>query len=150
MAIIRKFLEENIAKLVIIVCRTTPAVDFKTKLGFRQHDPIMIQEQSVLTKIVTVFTAKEIMLQYNFSGNRIDAYLPKYKLGIEDDKQEHNDISIDYEIERKKAVVKKLGYKFIKINPAMENLNIFVQLSRIQNLITKSTKKSLIDELLKR
>ena len=150
MAIIRKFLEENIAKLVIIDCRTTPAVDFKTKLGFRQHDPIMIQEQSVLTKIMTVFTAKEIMLQYNVSGNRIDAYLPKYKLGIEDDKQEHNDISIDYEIERKKAVVKKLGYKFIKINPAMENLNIFVQLSRIQNLITKPTKKSLIDELLKR
>ena len=28
-------------------CRTTPAVNFRTKLGFRQHDPIMTQEQSV-------------------------------------------------------------------------------------------------------
>ena len=25
-------------------CRTTPAVNFKTKLRFRQHDPIMTQE----------------------------------------------------------------------------------------------------------
>ena len=36
-------------------CRTTPAVNFRTKLGFRQHDPIMTQEQSVMTKIMTVF-----------------------------------------------------------------------------------------------
>ena len=29
-------------------CRTTPAVNFRTKLGFSQHDPIMTQEQSIL------------------------------------------------------------------------------------------------------
>ena len=42
-------------------CRTTPAVDFKTKLGFNQHDPIMTQEQSILSKIVTLFATEEIM-----------------------------------------------------------------------------------------
>ena len=44
-------------------CRTTPAVNFRTKLGFRQHDPILTQEQLVLTKIMTVFAAEEIILQ---------------------------------------------------------------------------------------
>ena len=42
-------------------CRTTPAVNFKTKLGFNQHDPIMSQEQSILSKIVTLFATEEIM-----------------------------------------------------------------------------------------
>ena len=44
-------------------CRTTPAVNFKTKLVFNQHDPIMTQKQSVLSKIVTLFAAEKIILQ---------------------------------------------------------------------------------------
>ena len=43
-------------------CRTTAAVNFKTRLEFSQHDPIMTQEQSVLSKIVAVFAAEEIIL----------------------------------------------------------------------------------------
>ena len=43
-------------------CRTTPAVNFKTRLGFNQHDPIMTQEQSILLKIVTLFATEEIIL----------------------------------------------------------------------------------------
>ena len=37
-------------------CRTAPAVYFKIKLGFNQYDPIMTQEQSVLSKIKTIFS----------------------------------------------------------------------------------------------
>ena len=48
----RKFLEGNFAIQIIMGCRTTPAVNLKTKLGFNQHNPIMTQEQSILTKIV--------------------------------------------------------------------------------------------------
>ena len=62
-------------------CRTTPAVNFKTKLGFSQHDPIMTQEQSILSKIVNLFAAEEIILQHVL-GYRIDAYFPKHKLAI--------------------------------------------------------------------
>ena len=40
-------------------CRKTPAVSFKTKSGFRHHDPIMTQEQSILTKIMKVFPAEK-------------------------------------------------------------------------------------------
>ena len=43
-------------------CRTTPAVNFKTRLGFKQHDPIMNQEQSILLKIVTLFATEKIIL----------------------------------------------------------------------------------------
>ena len=87
-------------------CRTTPAVNFKTRLGFSQHDSIMTQEQSILSKIVTSFAAEEIILQHNVLGHRIDAYFPKYKLAIEDDEQGHNNRNIGYEIRRQKTIEK--------------------------------------------
>ena len=49
-------------------CRTTSAVNFKTRLGFSQHDPIMTQEQSILSKIVTLFAAEKLILQHNVLG----------------------------------------------------------------------------------
>ena len=59
----RRFLEEDFAIQIMMDSRTAPAVHFKTKLGFKQHDPIMTQEQSVLSKIVTLFAAEEILQQ---------------------------------------------------------------------------------------
>ena len=85
-------------------CRTTPAVYFKTRQGFSQHDPIMTQEQSVLSKIMTLFAAEETMLQCNVLSYRIDAYFPKYKLAIEVDEQGHNNRDIDCEIGRQKSI----------------------------------------------
>ena len=87
-------------------CRTTPAVNFETKLGFNQHDLIMTKEQSILSKIVTLLSAEKIILQYNVLSKRIDAYFPKYKLAIEVNEQEHNDRDIDYETRRQKAIEK--------------------------------------------
>ena len=102
----------------MMYCKTTPAVNFKTKLEFNQHDPIMTQEQSLLSKIVTLFAGKKIILQFNVPGYRIDAYFPKYKLAIEIDEHGHNDRDIDYEIKRQKAIENKLGSELIRINPA--------------------------------
>ena len=41
----RRFLGENFAIQIIMDCTTTPAVNFKSKFGFNQHDPIRTQEQ---------------------------------------------------------------------------------------------------------
>ena len=90
---------------------------------------------------MTLFAAEKIILQYNVLGYRIDVYFPKYKLSIEVDKQGHNDRDIDYEKERQKAIENKLGCEFIRINPAKKDFNIFVEIGKIQNYITKSTKK---------
>ena len=76
-------------------CRITSAVNFRTGLGFNQHDPIMTQEQSILSKFVIVFAVEEIILQQNVLGYRIDAYFFRDKLAIEVDEQGHNDRYID-------------------------------------------------------
>ena len=70
----RRFLKENFAKQIIMDCKTTSTVNFRTRLGFNQHDPIMTQEQSILSKIVTAYAAEEIILLHNVLGYRTDAY----------------------------------------------------------------------------
>ena len=111
----------------------------------------MTQEQSVLSKIVTLFAAEEIILQHNVLDYRIDAYFLKYKLATEVDEQGHNDRDTDYEIRRQKTIEKELGCEFIRINPAKKNCYIFVEIGKIQNYIAmsikNSTKQALIDEL---
>ena len=132
-------------------CRTTPAVNFKTRLGFSQHGPIMTQEQSVLSKIVTLLAAEEIVLKHIVLSYRIDAYFTKHKLVIEADEQGHNGKDIDNEIRREKALEKELGCEFIRINPSKEGFDILVEIGKIRNYIAMSienlTKKTLIDEL---
>ena len=118
-------------------CRTIPAVNFKTKLLFNQHDPIMTQEQSILSKIKSVFSVEEIILQHNVLSYRIDAYFPKYKLAIEVHEKNHNDRDIDYEIRRQKALEKELDCEFIRINPAIKKF----ETGKIQNHIINSTEK---------
>ena len=86
--------------------RKTPTVNFKSILGFRQHDPIISQEQSVLSNIVRLFATEKIILQHNVLGYRIDAHFPKYKLAIEADEQGDKDRYIDYKRGRQKAIEK--------------------------------------------
>ena len=124
-----------------ICSRTTSAVNFKTRLGFHQHESIMTQEQSVLSKIITLFSAEEIISQHSVLTYRIDAHFPKYNLALQVDEQGHNDRDIEYEIGRQKVIEKELDCEFIRINPAEENFNILVEVGKIQNCIVKSTRK---------
>ena len=55
-------LEEGFPKQIIMECRTTPAVYFRTMLGFKQYDPITTQEPSMLSKVTTLFSAEKILL----------------------------------------------------------------------------------------
>ena len=126
----RRFLEENFAKQIIMVCRTTSVMNFTTRLGFNQYASIMTQEQSILSKIVTVFAVEEIILQHNVLGYRIDAYFFKYKLAIEVDEQGHNDRDMDYKIERQKAIE----------NEFVVNLLELIQLKKILILLLKLAK----------
>ena len=55
----RRFLREDFAIQIIMDCRTTPRGNFKSRLEFNQHDPIMTQEQSILSKITTLFSSEK-------------------------------------------------------------------------------------------
>ena len=74
-------------------CRVSipEAIEFKTRLGFNQHDLTMIKEQSVLTKIIKVFASEETLSKHSILSYKIDLYLPEYKLAIKFDEKDDND-----------------------------------------------------------
>ena len=137
----RRFIREDLAIQLIMDRKTISTIYFKNKLGFNSQDPIMTQEQSILTKIKDSFSTEKIIFQHFVLGYRIDAYFSKHKLAIEVDKRGHNDRDLEHEIEKQKALEKKLDCKFIRINPATENFNIFNEISRIHHHIIESEKK---------
>ena len=137
----RKFIREDFGIQIIMDCRTVVAVAFRSKLGFKQYDPIMTQEQSVLTKIDTCFKTEDKLFQHSVLGYRIDLYVPKHKLAIEVDELGHCTRDIKSEIERQKRIERKLDCKFIRTDPSRENFNIIDEFSRIKDYIVESTNK---------
>ena len=52
-------------------CRTTSALKFRTRLGFKQYDVILTTEQKMLTKITSSFEGENMQTQYNALSYRI-------------------------------------------------------------------------------
>ena len=66
-------------------CRTTSAHKFRTRLGFKQYDVILTEEQSVQAKIMSSFKGGNMKTQYNVLSYMTDSYFHDYKLAIEID-----------------------------------------------------------------
>ena len=81
----RVFMEKESAIKVIIDCRTTAAIEFRTILGFEPYHVNLTKEQSVLTKTISKFEEKNMQTQYNVLGYKIDLYFHDDKLVIEID-----------------------------------------------------------------
>ena len=119
---------------------------------------INTKEQTVINSIKYAFEGENMQSQYTVLNYRIDIYFHKYKLAIEIDELGHNDRNIDYEIQKQRALERKLNCVFIRINPDAIDFKIFKEINKIQrhiNQLTKQqtkqkTKESLIDNLSKR
>ena len=128
-------------------CRTATEVEFRTKLGFNQHDPIVTIEQSVLTKIIKVFSNEKIILKHHVLDYIINLYFLEYKLAAENDEFNHVDRIGDNE--REEEIKEYLKCKFIRINHDGDNYDEFVELGRIRNCIDKSKSKNRLKNQLK-
>ena len=60
----RRFIREDLVIHLIMYSRRISSIEFKNKLGFKNKDPIMTQEQSILTKIKETFPTEEIIFQH--------------------------------------------------------------------------------------
>ena len=142
------YAHEGIIIPVIMHCRIPESCKFKKSLGFRisilglglgfkLHNVNNCKKQTVLESIKDTFEAENMQTQYSVLGYKIDLYFHEYKLAIEVDELDHNEINIDSEIQRQRAIEK-------------ENFKIFKAINEIHRHIKKSTKKSLIDKISKR
>ena len=65
--------------------------DFRSKSGFKLHDIIMCEEESVTLKIIKVFSNEKKLLQHSVLNYQIDLYFSEHKLTIEVDEKGHTD-----------------------------------------------------------
>ena len=65
---------EDIIMLIIMTYRvsTPETIQFRSKLGCKQHDLILSKEQSVTSKIAKLFLNEKILLQNSILGYKTD------------------------------------------------------------------------------
>ena len=131
----RRFLKENFAVQIIMDCRTIPAVKFRNRLGFNQHDPIMTQEQLMLTKLDKYFKTENKLFQHYVLGYRSDLYVRKYKLATEADELGHCTRDIKSEIERQQRIEREANCKFTRIDPSREKFDIADEFCEIKTTL---------------
>ena len=115
------------------------------------HDVINTKEQTVICTIKDAFEGENMQTQYGVLSYRIDLYFHKYKLAVEVDELGHADRNINDEIERQRALERKLNCVFIRINPDEPGFNIFREINKmhrhINQLTKQQTKKTVIDNI---
>ena len=74
---------------------------------------------------------------------RIDVYFTEYLLAIEIDEKDHTDRNHIFEEKRQKALGKKLGCEFIRINTSKESYDGDYEVSRIEPFISKFKERQL-------
>ena len=126
-------------------CRTDKSCSLKKTLGFKLHDVINTEEQTIINSIKDTFEGENIQTEDSVLGYRIDLYFHEYKLAIEVDELGHTSRNINNEKSKKrqKALEKKLNCVFIRINPDEKDFNIFKEINKINSHIKKSFKKFL-------
>ena len=80
--------------------------------------------------------------QYTVIGYKIGLYFHKHKIAIQVDELGHVDWNCNNEIERQKALEKKLNCVFIRINPDEKDFNIFKEINQIYRHISQSKEES--------
>ena len=125
---------EDIAITIIMQSRLSDpeTIKFRSDLEFNQINLILKKEQTVLKSTKDAFEGEDMETQYTTIGYRIDLYFHKHKLAFEFDELGHVERSLNNEIERQKALERKLNSVFIRINPFEKDFNIFKEIASLQ------------------
>ena len=86
----RRFVRNDLVEKKIKSCRKASEkfFKFKEKSGLDPYK-ITCDERDIISALRVAFESKIIRTQYCIKNRRLDAYLPKYKLGIEADEYDH-------------------------------------------------------------
>ena len=154
----RRFVRNDLVERKIKSCRKASQnfLKFKEKLGLDPYE-VTCDQQDIISALQIAFEGEIIHTQCCIKNKRLDAYFPKYKLGIEVDEYNHKHRDSDYEQSRQ-FMLESHGITIIRTNPDDANVNMSKLINQIYWHIIKSTKKqtnasnknSLIDNLSKR
>ena len=86
----RRFVRIDLIERKIKSCRKSSKknLELKKKLGL-DPDVVICDEQDIISTLQIAFEGEAILTQDCIKKKRLDAYFPKYKLGIEIDEYNH-------------------------------------------------------------
>ena len=113
---------------------TPKAIEFRSKLGFKQPDIILTKEQSVVPKIMKTFSNENTLPQHSVLNYQTDLCSLEDILAIEVDEKLAWRQKYWLWNKRQKTIEKELGSEFIRINPDAENY-IFIEIYKMHNHI---------------
>ena len=151
----RRFVRNDLVERKIKSCgkASEKFLKFKEKLGL-DPDIVTCDEQDFISALQIAFEGEIIRTQYCIENKRLDAYFPKYKLGIEVDKYNHKYKDPNHE-QTRQFMIESHGITIIRTNPYDADFNMNRLINQIYTHIIKltkkqtnvSTKKSLTDDL---
>ena len=126
-------------------------LEFKKKLRL-DPDVITCDEHVIISTLQVAFEGEIVLTQHCIKKKRLDAYFPKYKLGIEIDEYNHEGRNFEYKQSRQ-FIIASHGITIIRTNPDAADFDMNRLINQIYTHIIESTKvstkKSLIDDLSK-
>ena len=137
----RKFLRNDLVGRKIKSCRISSKkfLEFKRKLEL-DPDVVTCDKQDVTGALQVAFEGEIIFTQHCIKNKRLDAYFPKYKLGIEVDEYNREGRSFEYERSRQ-LMIESYGITIIRTNPDAPDFDMNKLINQIYTHIIKSTKK---------
>ena len=146
----RMFVQNDLVERKIKSCRKSSKkfLEIKKRLGL-DPEVVTCDEQDIISALQVTFEGEIILTQHCIKKKRLDAYFPKYKLGIEVDEYNHEGRNSNYEKSRQ-LMIESHGITIIRTNPDAADFDMNRLINQIYTQIIKSTKKSLIDDLSKR
>ena len=151
----RVFLQNDLIERKIKCFRKSSKIfsEFKKKLGL-DPDVITCDEQDIISTLQVAFEGEIVLTQHCIKKKRLDAYFPKYKLGVEADEYNHEGRNFENEQSRQ-LMIETHGITIIRANSDAAEFDMNRIINQIYTHIIKSTekqtkvttKKSLIDDL---
>ena len=103
-------------------------------------DEIKCDEKDVISALQVAFEGKIILTQYCIENKRLDAYLPKYKIGIEIDEYDH-EYRGSKQGQSRQLMIESYGITIIRTNLDAADFIINRLINQIYMHIIESTKK---------
>ena len=146
----RRFVRNDLVERKIKSCKKSPKkfLEFKKMLGL-DPDVVTCDKQDIINALQVAFEEEIILTQHCMKNKKLDAYFPKYKLGIEIDEYNHEGRNFEYE-QSTQFMIDGHRITIIRSNLDATNFDINELINQIYVQIIKLTKKSLTDDLSKR
>ena len=143
----RRFVQNDLVERKIKSCRKASEkfLKFKEKLGLDPYE-VTCDKQDIISTLQITFEGEIIHTQYCIKNKRLDAYFPKYKLGIDVDEYDQKYRDPDYEQSRQ-FMIESHGLTIIRTNPDDANFNMNRLINQIYTHIIKSTKNKPMHQL---